>query len=134
LFRKHQEEGNNYAKKPRVAANVMTPSVCVMTRAQRAAAREDSKEESESEDEDDKDEEKYEDSENSDDEDGENTIKIIDDDSEDEQKSQEVRDALDDSKWKKNREIHYGKNGTRRRKGEGEKNLTHKRCGMHRRT
>jgi hypothetical protein len=28
LLRKHQEEANDYAKKPRVAANVVTPSVC----------------------------------------------------------------------------------------------------------
>jgi hypothetical protein len=66
LFRKHQEKTNDYAKKPTVAANVVTPSVCVMIRAQRTAAKEDSKEESELDDEDEKDE-KNGDSENNDD-------------------------------------------------------------------
>jgi hypothetical protein len=121
LFGKHEEEANDYAKKPTVAANVVTPSVCVMTRAQRAAAKENSKEESESEDEDEEDE-KNGDSENNDEEDGENTIEIMDDDSEDEQKSQEVRDAPEDLAWKKNREIHHGESGNvktpRRRRKE----------------
>jgi hypothetical protein len=111
LFRKHQEKANDYTKKPTVAANVVTPSVCVMTRAQRAATKENSKEESESEDEDKEDEGKNEDSEKSDDQDGGDTIEIMDDDSEDEQKSQEVRNAPDDITWKKNREIHHGESG-----------------------
>ena len=116
LFRKHQDEANDYAKKPMVAANVVTPNVCVMTRAQRAA-KENSKEESESEDE--EDDRKSEDSENSDSDDERDTIKVMDEESEElsenenepknrrkEHESQVLRDAPEDSEWKKKREIH----------------------------
>ena len=100
LFRKHQEGANDYEKKPTVAANVVTPSVCEMTRAQITAAKEDSKEESELDDEHEENERKSGDSENnnSDDEDDTDTVEIMDDESEDEPRSQEVRDAPDDLK------------------------------------
>lgn len=48
MFRKHQEETNDYAKKPMVVGNVLSMSVCVLTKTQRAAAKENSKEKSES--------------------------------------------------------------------------------------
>ena len=77
-----------------------------MTRAQRAA-KENSKEESESEDEDGGYDRKSEEIENSDNDDEKDVIEVMDDESEDEPKSQEVRDAPEDLNWKKNREIHY---------------------------
>ena len=59
MFRKHQEEANDSVKKPMVAVNVVTSSVCVMTKAQRAVAKEKSKKESESKDENEKSEKKW---------------------------------------------------------------------------
>ena len=115
-----------------MAANVGTPSVCVMTRAQKAAAKEDSKEKIESEDEDEEDKKNGE-SENSDVEDGENTIKMM----------MIVKMNKGHRRYGMHRMTYHGrrigrftmeKAKTRRRQGESKRNLSHRRCGMHRRT
>ena len=92
------------------------------TRAQRAATKEDSKEESELEDEDEENNRKSKDSENSDSDDEKDTIEVTDDECEAKPKSQEVQDAPEDLNRKKNWEIHHKDSGNakvpRRRRKE----------------
>ena len=113
-FIKHQQELSGFRNtKPAVGANVVSPAVCVMTRAQRAAA-EEGKEDSESDDSDDEDDsssgssEEQEDHQQRDDNSDEEREVVREQDAHlDEDKDIEERPiGANSEEWKADREVH----------------------------